>query len=566
MTEEFVAVLKKLIADRGMSVLDDAKICRSLLLDYGNEHKSEINFFVRALEKGFLERLRNSNNREIDKQQLAKRWHDDDFVDLAKAGEALNCLCNVIFGDAIISVAPTVIPVAKEIPLSENTFTDSRDGKVYRTVKIGSQIWMAENLNYDAPGSQCYDNNSNNAEKYGRLYDWNTAMKVVPPSWHLPSNDEWQTLVDFVGGYEVAGAKLKAKNGWSNYKGKSGNGVDEYDFSALPGGYNSNGTFYHVGYYGRWWSSNEDNSDSAYGCYMRHYLSGVPCVFYDKSELFSVRCVFGDAVADDETSRAEALLKRSVEYAEKGEYDLAIKDLTAAIKIKPDNPDYLGVRGILYCLDGKYDLAIADCETALRIDPNSDIADSIKEKLEAARIEVRKKNTKGKNTFTDPRDGKVYRTIKIGNQIWMAENLNYDVPGSKCYNNNQKNAEKYGRLYDWNTAMKVAPPGWHLPSDKEWQTLVDFVGAKVSGKKLKAKNGWNENGNGMDEYGFSALPGGSGYSGSSFDNVGYSGNWWSSSESYNSNAYSRGMNYYYSYVSRNLNDKSALLSVRYLKN
>jgi uncharacterized protein (TIGR02145 family) len=130
-------------------------------------------------------------------------------------------------------------------------------------------------------------------------------------------------------------------------------------------------------------------------------------------------------------------------------------------------------------------------------------------------------------TFTDPRDGQVYRTVKIGNQVWMAENLNFDCPGSKCYDNDPKNAEKYGRLYDWETASKACPPGWHLPSYDEWRTLVDFAGGdKVAGKKLKAKSGWDKNSNGTDEFGFSALPGGFGNSGGSFGNVGSNGDWW----------------------------------------
>jgi uncharacterized protein (TIGR02145 family) len=105
-------------------------------------------------------------------------------------------------------------------------------------------------------------------------------------------------------------------------------------------------------------------------------------------------------------------------------------------------------------------------------------------------------------TFTDPRDGKVYRTVRIGNQVWMAENLNYDAEGSKCYNNDPANRQKYGWLYDWETAKAVCPDGWHLPSDAEWQELVDFAGGdRVAGRRLKARDGW-DNGNGIDDLGF----------------------------------------------------------------
>ena len=125
------------------------------------------------------------------------------------------------------------------------------------------------------------------------------------------------------------------------------------------------------------------------------------------------------------------------------------------------------------------------------------------------------------NTFTDARDGKKYRLVKIGEQTWMAENLNYAAEGSEC--DEPPNCDKYGRRYNWETAIKACPSGWHLPSSEEWKVLTDFVG-EYPGKKLKATNGWNEynkaSGNGTDEYGFAALPGGGRYSG------GNGGVWW----------------------------------------
>jgi len=106
--------------------------------------------------------------------------------------------------------------------------------------------------------------------------------------------------------------------------------------------------------------------------------------------------------------------------------------------------------------------------------------------------------------------GRTYRTVQIGTQVWMAENLNYDVPGvttDVCYDNNPANCAIYGRLYDWETATKVCPSGWHLPSLAEWQELTDYTMDDDS--KLKTTSGWNDvNGNGTDDFGFSALPSG----------------------------------------------------------
>ncbi|MDR1811307.1 MAG: fibrobacter succinogenes major paralogous domain-containing protein [Candidatus Fibromonas sp.] len=174
----------------------------------------------------------------------------------------------------------------------QGSFNDPRDGKKYKTTKIGTQTWMAENLNYNASGSRCYGNDENNCQKYGRLYDWNTALKACPSGWHLPSKDEWQELVDFAGGGELAGTYLKTKSGWNDNKGVSGNGMDSYGFSALPGGFgNSDGSFYGVGDYGDWWSASENNSNYAYLRYMGYHSDYALWDDSDEGCLFSVRCV-----------------------------------------------------------------------------------------------------------------------------------------------------------------------------------------------------------------------------------------------------------------------------------
>jgi len=134
-------------------------------------------------------------------------------------------------------------------------------------------------------------------------------------------------------------------------------------------------------------------------------------------------------------------------------------------------------------------------------------------------------------SLRDNRDGKTYKTVVIGGKKWMAENLNYLPPTGKswCYENNNPNCGKYGRLYDWNTAGMVCPKGWHLPSRQEWNDLITAIGGKAvaGGEKLKARSGWNEHGNGTDEYGFFALPGGRrNSSDDSFTNVGRYGYWW----------------------------------------
>jgi uncharacterized protein (TIGR02145 family) len=129
--------------------------------------------------------------------------------------------------------------------------------------------------------------------------------------------------------------------------------------------------------------------------------------------------------------------------------------------------------------------------------------------------------------------GQTYRTVVIGTQTWMAENLNYDVSGSGCYYNKTENCQKYGRLYDFATATTVCPSGWHLPSYTDWNKLLDYVESSkgctdCAGKYLKAASGWDSYSGivNLDTYGFSALPGGS--CGSFCDGAGCGGYWWSS--------------------------------------
>ena len=206
--------------------------------------------------------------------------------------------------------------------ITYGTMTDSRDNKVYRTVQIGEQTWMAENLNYDdstmTPSllerSWCYDNVAANCDVAGRLYTWAAAIDsvklatdadnpldcgygktcVLPPAaqgicpegWHLPAKIEWDILVDEVGGSSIAGKVLKSQTGWYN----NGNGTDEFGFSALPAGTRQdNGDFFGAGFAPDFWTASEAESDvrTAYDM----VLSGI--YFYGSSKIFaqSVRCI-----------------------------------------------------------------------------------------------------------------------------------------------------------------------------------------------------------------------------------------------------------------------------------
>ena len=201
----------------------------------------------------------------------------------------------------------------RAIAAASGSFTDPRDNKTYKTIKIGSQTWMSQNLNYIGDGyvGLCYGDrpreqirNPENCEKYGRLYDWSEAMGldrdfnwkkvgndekvqgICPKGWHLPNSEEWQILVNFAGGNYVAGTKLKARNGWSN----DANGTDDFGFAALPSGFGDSGWFRNMGVDAGLWTATEYNGSYAY---RRAFDGGraTDLTYREKSRLMVIRCV-----------------------------------------------------------------------------------------------------------------------------------------------------------------------------------------------------------------------------------------------------------------------------------
>jgi uncharacterized protein (TIGR02145 family) len=158
-------------------------------------------------------------------------------------------------------------------------FTDSRDGKTYKTFDIGNQTWMAENLNYSASSvSYCYENKQSNCDKYGRLYDWQTAQNVCPSGWRLPMKSDFETILTNVGG---------SGNNAYNALLKCGN----TDFSAMLGGLNQVDDFQFIEKYGMWWSSSGSNAKMAWSLQMNSSNQNVG-VRNNLMQLgLSVRCI-----------------------------------------------------------------------------------------------------------------------------------------------------------------------------------------------------------------------------------------------------------------------------------
>ncbi len=174
---------------------------------------------------------------------------------------------------------------------NKGTFTDTRDNQTYKWVKIGKQVWMAENLNYKTTKSYCYDNNESNCQKYGRLYTWKVAKNACPDGWHLPSDAEWTELTNYLtnDGYSgTEGTVLKSTSGWY----KDGNGTNSYGFLALPVGFRlNNGTFYHLSNYANFWSTTDYDASTAWNRYLYYDYSDVYRDNDYKDYGFSVRCL-----------------------------------------------------------------------------------------------------------------------------------------------------------------------------------------------------------------------------------------------------------------------------------
>lgn len=174
--------------------------------------------------------------------------------------------------------------------LSYGTFTDSRDNIIYKTIEIGSQIWLAENLRYKTSnGSFAFDNDDLIEEKFGRLYDWNTAITVCPCGWHLPTNPEWNQMVDFLGGENSAGIKMKSAIGWES---TTENVINSSGFSALGAGYrHEDGTFGSLGANANFWSATLVENELIWGRNLFYNNKKVSLRKFISLNYYSVRCV-----------------------------------------------------------------------------------------------------------------------------------------------------------------------------------------------------------------------------------------------------------------------------------
>ncbi len=173
------------------------------------------------------------------------------------------------------------------------TITDIRDNHVYKTIKIGTQTWFAENLDFDA-GAGSWTYNTNVRSRTGRLYDYKTAKKSCPKGWHLPTDNEWKTLITYLGGEEVAGEKLKNYFSWVKFEYKN-IGTNSTGFSAIPCGFrrseDKGGEVAYSEYYGYWWTATSKGKSSAWIREINHKAELTRIEAVNKNYGYSVRCI-----------------------------------------------------------------------------------------------------------------------------------------------------------------------------------------------------------------------------------------------------------------------------------
>lgn len=197
---------------------------------------------------------------------------------------------------------------------NELIFVIDADGNLYHTVRIGKQNWMVENLRvtkfrngdqiFNAKGYKersnhinetysNYDDNENNSNKYGRLYNWyvvNDSRNICPSGWHIPNDAEWTTLTTYLGGESLAGGKMKHTDSTIWISPNTG-ATNESGFSGIPAGVNRNNSYSFKGSCGYWWSFSEFGSEYAWGRYLFNHNTKISRNYYDKKYGLSIRCL-----------------------------------------------------------------------------------------------------------------------------------------------------------------------------------------------------------------------------------------------------------------------------------
>ncbi len=633
-----------------------------------------------------------------------------------------------------------------------NPLLDTRDGQTYNTVQIGEQCWMAENLNIGtmingsldqtdngAIEKYCYDNNTANCDTYGGMYQWNEVMQyttqegtigLCPAGWHIPTDAEFFTLTDFLGGENIAGGKMKTtgaiEEGTGLWYSPNTGATNLSGFSLLPLGFrNAQGNFGNLSLSGTIWSSTEESSANAWARSFFHYdaiayhhfgskISGEPVRCIKNSPLPTWSC--GDPLNDtrdgqtyntvqigeqcwmsenlnigtmipgttemtnnsiiekycyndDETNcntyggfyQWNEMMQYTTQEGTQGvchigwhlpsifEWCTLFQYVDPSVncnigtgyigtdvgaKLKSTTGWYLGGNGTnsygFDALPGGYFVnngvyygvldagawwsstefyTLTSYYFNLSYNKDNLFLDQNGYKLDGSSVRCLKDTPPPTWSCGDPlndtRDGQTYNTVQIGEQCWMAENLNvgdkiqgvYNQSNNSiiekyCYNNSSDSCNIWGGLYQWEEAMQyipeigtqgICPIGWHIPSDNEWCILENYAdsiivpcdqegfrGIYCAGnlKEVGTIHWWEPNTAATDLYGFSALAAGDRYYDvwPTYADIYAYANFWTSNEQDNLWKWYRAFTWVQGHAKRGAAEKTYGFSVRCLKN
>lgn len=434
------------------------------------------------------------------------------------------------------------------------TVTDA-DGNLYHTITIGNQVWMVENLKttkyrngdpitnitdntswvYTYSGAYCwYNNDIVNKEIYGAMYNGYTVQdtrNIAPVGWHVPYLDEWTALSTYLGGDVLSGAKMK-ESGFTHWITPNASATNESGFTALPAGARNKdtGAFTNLGYNCFFWNKNPGDA----------YSTKQSVLYYDRTN-------FGPSVCSNNYGESIRCIKNTVATVSTTTPTTILStSATCAGNVTSDGGESTTEYGI--CWSTINNTTITSSKKPVGIGSGS-FSTTISGLTPNTTYYVRAYATNSIGTtygqefnfntlLTDPItvtdiDGNLYHTVIIGSQTWMVENFKaskyndgtslvftnsgyswlQQTTGAYCWPQDDvyyKNT--YGAFYNWYAVSsgKLAPEGWHIPTEQDWVNLSAFLGGgSIAGGKLKGLDYWiSPNTGATNVYGFNALPAG----------------------------------------------------------
>lgn len=465
----------------------------------GNGDGSDV-FGFSALPAGY----RHSSGRFFHDGLGAHFWFSLGCMHLsAKSDMKKGGYCNADFAQSVRCVKDRETDFAKEDFLNPDivydSIVDSRDGKVYKTVTITSysdhpRVWMAENLNFETDNSYCLYGSAEKCAKYGRLYTWGAAMDSAGTfSTNAKGCGRGLTCSPT---YPVRGI---CPDGWYLPT------QEEYTrlYSAVTGGSLSSESGSTLKSQLDWFFVEGSNKSG---------FSAVPAGKFGVNGYFYTDTAYFWSASEVDLTIASHVGLRD-EYRTWMHPDANKGNAFSVRCIKELDPDTV------------------DSDSASTSNP--DKADEV---IPADPCKTETEDNCEYGVLTDARDGHSYKTVKIGDQVWMVDNLNFETDGSFCLNDSLENCEKFGRLYTWAVVMDsvglfgtngkgcgkdttcsvkfpvrgICPEGWHVPEKDEFFLLIRVVTDTSKGINpalaLKSTSGWSEDVNGLDAFGFNASP------------------------------------------------------------